>query len=140
MRRMKSGSTGWPAWLIAFGFGALVFTSGSGLLWAHAHADHASSMAQYVGLWPSMLGVSLGLVGIVLALGPIRRGETWAIVTAAFAMLLIGVPRLAMDSRCFANIATQHGCHTFLGGFVAVLVGSVAAIAIRLELQANNWR
>jgi hypothetical protein len=118
----------WPAWLIALGFGALAYSSLGGSMWAHSHPEAAHQFAQYVGTWPASLGASLAVVGIVLALGPIRRGERWAATTTLVAIGIIAIPRMATDPRCLTSITSQHGCHTFVGASVAVILGSVAAL------------
>src|SRR4051812_27869294 len=128
MPRSSTSRSRWPAWVVALGYGLLIFTSATGPMWAHDHAEQAHQFAQYVGLWPATLGVALGVSGIILAFGPMPRGERWAAVAAALPMLIIGIPRIATDPRCLASITPQHGCHTFLAGFVLVLVGAVVAV------------
>jgi hypothetical protein len=84
---------------------------------AHPHLD-AHMLAEYAAPWPVALAGSLGLVGIVLAHIPIRRGERWAILTS-FAILF--VTRMATDPRCLVVLNVhQHGCHTFM---IAVVLG-----------------
>jgi hypothetical protein len=87
---------------------------------AHPHLD-AHMLAEYAAPWPVALAGSLGLVGIVLALIPIRRGERWAILTSFATFAILFVTRMATDPRCLVVLNVhQHGCHTFM---IAVVLG-----------------
>ena len=63
-------------WLIAVAYAIFLYIAISAPAYAHAHPHLDATMhAEYSAPWPVALTGSLGLVGIVLALIPIRRGE-----------------------------------------------------------------
>lgn len=65
----------------------------------------------------------MALVGIILALIPIRRGERWALWTTLATFLVLLATRLATDPRCLVVLDPhQHGCHTFM---LAMLLGVI---------------
>lgn len=89
---------------------------------AHPHLDPVL-LAEYARPWPVALGSVLSIVGITLALIPIRRGELWAVGISLAMLLIILVTRLLSDSRCLVVLdPRQHGCHTFM---IAVVLGVV---------------
>jgi hypothetical protein len=89
---------------------------------SHPHID-ATLRAEYGTAWPVALICTLALIGIVLALIPIRRGERWAIWTSLASWIGLLATRLATDPRCLVVLDVhQHGCHTFM---IAVLLGVV---------------
>jgi uncharacterized membrane protein len=86
----------------------------------------ARMLGAYAAPWPVALAGSLGLVGIVLALVPIRKGERWAILTSFATFAILFITRMATDPRCLVVLDPhQHGCHTFM---IAVLLGLVGLI------------
>jgi hypothetical protein len=86
----------------------------------------AHMLAEYAAPWPVALAASLGLVGIVLALIPIRKGERWAMLTSFATFAILFVTRMATDPRCLVVLNVhQHGCHTFM---IAVILGVVGLI------------
>jgi hypothetical protein len=69
--------------LIVLAYALFLYIALSAPAYAHAHPHlDAHMLAAYAAPWPVALAGSLGLVGIVLALIPIRRGENWAILTS----------------------------------------------------------
>jgi hypothetical protein len=85
-------------------------------------------LAEYVAPWPVALGCALGIVGIALALIPIRRGERWAMWTSLAMLIVLLIPRIATDPRCLVVLDPhQHGCHTFVLAIVLGVVGLVLA-------------
>ena len=58
---------------------------------------------------------ALGIMEVALALGPIRRGEKWAMAVAAFPFFVVAVPVLILDAvyvapaRLLATLAPQVG-------------------------------
>ena len=107
----------------------IVYLSLGSLSFAHAH-PHLDPvlLAQYASPWPVALGCSLALVGIVLALIPIRRGERWAQLTFLAVLIILFATRMATDPRCLVVLDPhQHGCHTFMIAMVVGLVGLALA-------------
>jgi hypothetical protein len=87
---------------------------------AHPHLS-AALLAEYAAPWPVALASSVAVVGMILALIPIRRSERWAIWTCLATFLALLATRLATDPRCLVVLDPhQHGCHTFM---IAVLLG-----------------
>ncbi len=75
---------------------------------------------------------SLGLIGIILALIPIRRGERWAMLSSLATLLILFVTRMATDPRCLVVLDPhQHGCHTFMITILLGLIGLVFAAFAR---------
>ena len=96
-------------------------------IYAHAHPNLGAHMlAEYAAPWPVALTGSLGIVGIVLALIPIRKGERWALLTSFATFAILFVTRMATDPRCLVVLDVhQHGCHTFM---IAVALGVAGLI------------
>lgn len=89
---------------------------------AHPHLS-AALLAEYAAPWPVALGSSVAIIGMILALIPIRRGERWALWTSVATFLVLLATRLASDPRCLVVLDPhQHGCHSFM---IAVLLGIV---------------
>ena len=101
----------------------LYFSLGS-IPYAHAHPHLDPTMlAQYSSPWPVALGSSVALVGIVLALVPIRRGERWAVWTSFMVLVILFATRMFTDSRCLVVLDPhQHGCHTFM---ISIVLGAI---------------
>ncbi len=60
---------------------------------AHPHIDKAM-LAEYAGPWPVALASALAVVGIMLTLIPIRRGERWALWTSLAALIVLLATRI----------------------------------------------
>jgi hypothetical protein len=94
---------------------------------AHPHLDPAL-VAQYASPWPLALGCALAVAGIMLTLGPLRRGERWALWTQVAIFIILFVPRMMTDPRCLVVLDPhQHGCHTFMIAIVLGVIGLVLA-------------
>ena len=102
----------------------LLYTSLAAPAYARAHSHlSAALLAEYASPWSMALASALAVVGTVLALIPIRRGERWAMWTWFVALLILLVTRLATDTRCLVVLDPhQHGCHTFM---IAALLGMI---------------
>src|SRR5260370_26177499 len=59
---------------------------------AHPHLDKAL-LAQYASPWPVASACSLAIVGIVLTLVPIRRGQLCALWTSLSTLIILLPPR-----------------------------------------------
>ena len=114
-------------WLIVLAYALFLYFSLSAPAYARAHPHmDANLLAEYAMPWPVALSGSLGLVGIVLALIPIRRGERWAMLTSFATFAILFVTRMATDPRCLVVLDPhQHGCHTFM---IAVLLGVIGLV------------
>ena len=94
---------------------------------AHQHLDPAL-LAQYAAPWPVALACSLALMGIMLALIPLRRGERWSLWTALAIFVILFVTRITTDPRCLVVLDPhQHDCHSFMIALVLGVVGLVLA-------------
>ena len=109
-------------WLVAIGY-SLWFVSGllSRVLPPMAH--HAEMYAQYGSQWSVTLVYALTLVEVMIAIWPLARGERWAQFAAGLPIVVVGIPRLFDDPRCFASIFSEHGCHLFVVTQVLIFVG-----------------
>lgn len=110
-------------WLAALGYAVLGVNGVLNFLWGQGHAEHMQDSGQYLGLWPTTLAVALAIATLMLlfsAVSSARKGTA-----SLVAILIVGIPRIATDLRCLANIATQHGCHTFMAAMVLIVTGSV---------------
>ena len=89
---------------------------------AHPHLS-AALLAEYTAPWPVALASSVAVIGTILALIPIRRGERWAMWTSLATFFVLLATRLATDPRCLVVLDPhQHGCHTFM---LAMLLGTI---------------
>jgi hypothetical protein len=115
--------------LVVTSYGMLMFTSLAGPAYMRAHPQLKTVMlAEYAAPWPVALGCALGVVGIALALIPIRRGERWAMWTSLATLMVLLIPRITADPRCLVVLDPhQHGCHSFLLAIVLGVVGLVLA-------------
>ena len=113
--------------LVVLSYALFLYIALSASVYAHAHPHlDAHMLAEYAAPWPVALVGSLGLVGIVLALIPIRGGERWAILTSFATFAILFVTRMATDPRCLVVLNVhQHGCHTFM---IAVFLGVVGLV------------
>jgi hypothetical protein len=111
--------------MIVMAYALLIVTAVAAAFFARAHSHlDAVRVAGYAEPWPVTLVVVVGLVGTVLALIPIRRGERWAIVTSALALLALFAVRMTTDPLCLLVLDPhQHGCHTFMIAMVLGLGG-----------------
>ena len=92
---------------------------------AHPHFD-PSMLAAYASPWPVALACSLAVMGIMLALIPVRRGESWAVWTSLLTLAILLITRIATDPRCLVVLDPhQHGCHTFM---IAIVIGVIGLI------------
>jgi hypothetical protein len=109
--------------LVVAAYALLLYMSLAAPAYARAHPQlSAALLAEYAAPWPVALACSVALVGIILVLIPIRRGERWAIWTSLSTFLLLLATRLVTDPRCIVVLDPhQHGCHTFM---LAVLLGT----------------
>jgi hypothetical protein len=114
-------------WLLVVAYTIFLYISISAPFYARAHQHmDAAMLAEYSAPWPVALMGSLGLVGIVLALIPIRRGERWAMFTSFATFAILFVTRMASDPRCLVVLDVhQHGCHTFIIAIVLGVAGLV---------------
>jgi len=114
-------------WLIVAAYAIFLYIAISAPFYAHAHPQAGAAMrAEYAAPWPVALMGSLGLVGIVLALIPIRKGERWAMLTSFATFGILFVTRMATDPRCLVVLDPhQHGCHTFI---IAIILGVAGLI------------
>lgn len=110
--------------LVVAAYALLLYMSLAAPAYARVHPQlSATLLAEYAAPWPVALGSSVALIGIILALIPIRRGERWAMWTSFATLLVLLATRLAADPRCLVVLDPhQHGCHTFM---MAVLLGTV---------------
>ena len=108
--------------MIVIAYALLIEAAVAAPFFAHAHPHlDAVRLAGYAEPWPVTLVVVVGLVGTVLALIPVRRGERWAIATSALALLALFAVRITTDPLCLVVLDPhQHGCHTFM---IAMILG-----------------
>jgi hypothetical protein len=123
--------------LIVAAYVLLLYTSLAAPMYARAHpAVDRALLAEYAATWPVTLACALAVVGILLALIPIRRGERWAVWTSLTTLVILFVPRLATDPRCLVVLDPhQHGCHTFM---IAVVVGIVGLALVGFSPSPNR--
>ena len=119
--------------MVIAAYALLVYISLSAPLYAraHPHLDPAL-LAQYASPWPVALGCSLALMGIMLAVIPLRRGERWALWTSLSIFVILFVTRMATDPRCLVVLDPhQHGCHSFMIAMVLGIVGVGAGAEVK---------
>jgi nicotinamide riboside transporter PnuC len=116
-------------WMVVAAYALLVYITVSAPFYAkaHSHLDPAL-LAQYSAPWPVALACCLALMGIMLALIPLRRGERWSLWTALTIFVILFVTRITTDPRCLVVFDPhQHGCHSFMISVVLGMVGLVLA-------------
>ena len=114
--------------LIVIAYGLLLYVAVSAPAFAHAHPQLGPTLIQYAGPWPVALVGAVALLGLGLALFPIRRGERWAVWFSLGAIVMLLVTRGATDPRCAVVLdPSQHGCHTFMIAMVVALIGLALA-------------
>jgi len=109
--------------LIIAAWGLLLFGAVSERMHARSHPHLDASTSVFAQPWPVALQAILSMLGIVLTVVPMRRGERWCFWTllATFSALLVG--RALSDARCLVVLDPhQHGCHTFM---IAIFLGIV---------------
>ena len=91
-------------------------------------------LAGYASPWPIALACGLSIMGIMLALIPVRRGEAWAIWTSLITLTILLITRVATDPRCLVVLDPhQHGCHTFM---IAIALGAVGLVLAGLSRRS----
>lgn len=115
---------------VVFAYLLLVYISLSAPPYARAHPHlDPRILGQYAGPWPVALGCVVALVGIVLVLVPVRRGERWAWCTSLAMWAILLITRITTDPRCLVVLDPhQHGCHTFM---IAVVLGVIGLVMVR---------
>jgi hypothetical protein len=119
-------------WLLVAAYSIFLYSSISAPFYARAHQNMgAAMMAEYSAPWPVALMGSLGFIGIMLALIPIRRGERWAMFASFTTFVALFVTRMATDPRCLVVLDVhQHGCHTLI---IAVVLGVAGLVLATFE-------
>lgn len=122
MRRIGVG-------LVVAAYVLLLYMSLAAPVYARAHPQLGPAMlAEYAAPWPVALACTLAAVGILLALVPIGRGESWARWTALVTFVVPLLTRVVTDRRCLVVFDPhQHGCHTFMIAIVLGITGLVLA-------------
>lgn len=118
-------------WIAALGFATLALNALLSYHWGATHPEHAHGQAQYVGLWPTWLGVALSVVGVLGLFSSLAQRSKG--IAALVAILIVGVPRVVTDPRCLTNVFSEHGCHTFLIAMSLVIIGSFLMVTARSE-------
>jgi len=115
--------------LLVLAYGLLAYTSLAAPSYARAHQHLGTALlAEYAAPWPVALGCAVAVIGAVVAIIPVRRGERWAQWTSLVALVMLSSVRLATDPRCLVVFDPhQHGCHTFMIAIVLGVVGTVLA-------------
>jgi len=115
--------------LLVLAYGLLAYTSLAAPSYARAHQHlGAALLAEYAAPWPVALGCAVAVIGAVVAIIPVRRGERWAQWTSLVTLVMLSGVRLATDPRCLAVFDPhQHGCHTFMIAIVLGVFGTVLA-------------
>ena len=118
--------------LVVAAYAALLYTSLAAPAYARAHPHlGAATLAEYAGPWPVALVCSVSIMGMMLAVVPIRRGERWAIWTSLATLMILLGTRMVSDPRCLVVLDPhQHGCHTFM---IAVLLGVTGLLLARFS-------
>jgi hypothetical protein len=121
--------------LLIVSYALFAYGSLGAIPYAHAHPHlSATVLAQYGSPWPVALGCSIAIMGIMLALVPIRRGERWAMWTSLASWILLLAVRLSTDPRCLVVLDPhQHGCHTFM---IVIMLG-IAGVALSAFTRFN---
>jgi hypothetical protein len=116
-------------WLLVAAYAIFLYIAISAPIYALAHQHMNGAVStEYSALWPVALMASLGLIGIILALIPIRKGERWAISTSFVTFAILFITRMATDPRCLVVLDPhQHGCHTFIIAIILGVAGLVLA-------------
>jgi hypothetical protein len=124
MKRRKFGIG-----LVVVAYVLLLYISVSTVAYARAH-PHLDPvlLSQYAGPWPVAVVGAVALAGIMLAVVPLRHGESWALWTSLAILGILFATRMATDPRCRVVLDPhQHGCHTFMIAMILGLIGLVLA-------------
>jgi len=121
-------------------YALLVYTSLAAPAYARAHSHLDPAMlASYASPWPVALACALAVMGIMLALISVRRGEAWAVWTSLTTLTILLITRIVTDPRCFVVLDPhQHGCHTFMIAIVAGVVGLVLVGLSRSSYRSTD--
>jgi hypothetical protein len=111
--------------LLLAAYALLLYISLSAPFYAGAHSHHDPAMlAQYGSPWPVALASVVAIIGIVLTLVPLRRGERWALWTQLAVWAVLFITRISTDPRCLVVLDPhQHGCHSFMIATVLGVIG-----------------
>jgi hypothetical protein len=127
----------WAVGLLALCYALQIFSAVFGAFLSspgHVHGAHpedAMTFAAYASTWAITLSLSLAMVELLIALVPLRRCERWAFWAQVVPIVVVGIPRIAYDPRCLANIMSQHGCHSYMVSLVLAIIGlGLAAPAV----------
>src|SRR2546422_10005168 len=91
---MEERRTAIAATLMAIGVLAIL---GAPLVILSGHPDLTTRTGRH--LVAGALGITaLVLISVVVCLGPLRRGETWALWAAAIPLIVLGVPIFVIDA------------------------------------------
>ena len=112
-----SGKLAWGARLVALSYLWLALQPVFSLI----HRNDGS-IAHKLEPGLALVCIALILVEIMIALVPLRRGESWAFWAAALPFVIAGIPRLLTDSGCQLSDMHHHGCHQFM---MAMLLGGI---------------
>jgi hypothetical protein len=115
--------------LVVVAYALLLYISLSTAAYARAHTHFDPALlAQYAGPWPLAAVGAVAIAGIMLAVVPLRRGESWALWTSLAMLGILFATRMATDPRCLVVLDPhQHGCHTFMIAIILGLIGLVLA-------------
>ena len=115
--------------LLVISYSLLLYTSLMAPAYAQAHQSLGpATLAAYAAPWPVALACALALVGTMLALFPIRRGERWAVWTTLLMWIILFVTRIKTDPRCLVVLDPhQHGCHSFMIAALLAVIGLALA-------------
>src|SRR3954471_22145491 len=121
--------------IAALGYAVLGVNAVLNYMWGSSHSEHMHESGQYLGLWPTTVVIALSFAMITLLFTAEASRQKRALTSLA-GILIVGIPRIATDPRCLANITTQHGCHTFMAAMLLVLVG-VALMLLPLRAKSH---
>jgi hypothetical protein len=121
--------------IAVLGYAVLGVNAVLNYMWGSSHSEHMHESGQYLGLWPTTVVIALSFAMITLLFTAEASRQKRALTSLA-GILIVGIPRIATDPRCLANITTQHGCHTFMAAMLLVLVGAaLMLLPVRAKSQ-----
>ncbi|SRR6266700_260369 len=115
--KAESGRLTWGARLLALAYLWLLLQPVFSLIYRND-----PSVAHKLEPGIALVGMALIVVEIMIALVPLRRGESWAFWAAVLPFVIAGIPRLLTDSACQLSDMHHHGCHQFM---MAMLLGVI---------------
>ena len=126
--------------LVVAAYALLIYMSLAGPAYARAHPHLDPAMlAAYASPWPVALACALAIMGIMLALVPVRRGEAWAVWTSLVTLAILLITRVVTDPRCLVVLDPhQHGCHTFMIAIVLGVIGLALAGVSRTSYRSAD--